>query len=84
MSTERKNTQKRASQRSTRHSRFGTCIVIKDKQNGTKKIVPGIPTSNVRNRDIGTKSAPKRKAKEPENPVGMQIHKKKFGENNIA
>ena len=85
MSNEKKTKQRRVQQMSSRHSRFGTKIVVKDKTSHIERIVFGIPNSEMmRKKEVGRKTAPKRKNKDTDGPSGMLIHYKKFGDMNIA
>ena len=85
MKQEKIESSKKQRQRSTRHSRFGTNIVVKDKATQLSRIVHWVPKANeISMQDIGRKTAPKRKVKEAEQHIGMQIHKRKFGESNFA
>jgi hypothetical protein len=85
MNNEKKAKQKRIQQMSSRHSRFGTNIVVKDKNSQLERILPGIPnTEMIRKKDVGRKTAPKRKNKGTDGPAGMLIHFRKFGDMNIS
>jgi len=69
---------------STRHSRFGTWIIVKDKNSNHNKIVPGIKTNDaIRKIEVGRKSEFRRKPIQLDNPAGMLIHQRKFGNSDI-
>jgi hypothetical protein len=75
---------KRRQQSSTRHSRFGTTILVKQKNGGHNRVMPAIvPQSILNKKEVGHKSAPHRKAKETDEPKGMLIHYRKDGVANI-
>lgn len=85
MKKEKSDRNKRMQKGSTRHSRFNTCVEILNKNSNSKRLVPGIPNSDMlRQRSIGHKTASIRKAKQQDNPTGMLIHFIKFGEMNFA
>ncbi|CAI2382058.1 unnamed protein product [Moneuplotes crassus] len=67
---------KRQTNRSSRHSRFGTNIVLKDKKNSEiKRMVAGIPNDNLmRQKDIGRTGIRKKKAIKSDFDTGMLIH----------
>ena len=84
MKTEKIESAKRERDRGTRHSRFGTNIVVRDKTSQLSRIVHCVPKANEMTvNSVGRKTAPKRKAKEVDQHVGMQIHQRKFGESNF-
>jgi hypothetical protein len=68
MERENKMKNQRMSNMSSRHSRFGTSIVIRDKSSNMSRIVPALPKQFFKTPEIGTKTATKRKAKPQENP----------------
>lgn len=83
MERENKMKKQRINKMSSRHSKFGTSIIIKDKSTNMNRIVHTLPNKISKTPEIGRKTAPKRKAKPQENPECMHIHKKKFGLNNF-
>lgn len=85
MKKERVDRNKRIQKGSSRHSRFNTCITIRDKNTNLQRMVPGIPNSEMlKQRAIGRKTASLRKVKQQDNPTGMLIHLIKFGEMNFV
>lgn len=84
MAKENEKKAKRLKELSTRHSRFGTNIVVKDKATQQARIVHSVNAANMLEvQNVGRKTAPNRKMKDQEPHIGMLIHKKKFGETNI-
>lgn len=72
----------RINKMSSRHSRFGTSIIIKDKLTDMNKIIPTMAVKLSKPLEIGLKTAVKRKSKKEEGSDVIQIHKKRFGVSN--